>query len=342
MHRFTVDYRKHRPDHGALVNRGYFLNGLPRLIALCRLLGHKPVVDGYDSQHGDKECARWVCCDRCGIRPEPQGFLDPDQWNLGQRYIGPFNPTQPMSPVVRKQLTSRGHDAGIRQPGAWPSKPTSDIGAQLIIGRSYGGAGFDIKVGSPTSEQCLAAHISLSPLGALHVHTEDHGRWIQKLLNNKEWESRETGLRLERGSFSWRVWAPRDSSSIHDPWWMRGSVHIDPRHYLLGPDRGNCTRHSPETQATVYMPDGTQYDVTLTLERWERGRTRGRKAVTWEADWSCRGGIPVRFDRSVHGANVKVGEQSATSEQWIQEACAAIAAKCAQDRARYGYEPADA
>ena len=341
MYRFTVDYRKDERQKGTLLNRGYFLHGLPRLIALCRILGHKPVVDGYDSTYG--EPGRWICCKRCGIRPHPQGKLDADTWNLGQPYTGTFLTEAPLPPKAAKRLEDAQPAPPLpAEPGPWPSKPTSDIGAQLIIGRSFGGIGFDVKVGSPASEQCLAAHISLSPLGALYVHTEDHGRWIQRLLNNTKWESRETGLRFDLGQFSWRVWAPRDSSSIHDPWWTRGRFNVDPRHYLLGPDRRNRTRHGEKTQATVYMPDGTQYNVTLVLERWERGRARGRKTIAWEADWSCRGGIPVRFDRSAHGASVEVTAEAATSGQWIQQACAAIAAQCAEDRARYGYEPADA
>ncbi|MEU9615892.1 hypothetical protein AB0D56_30685 [Streptomyces sp. NPDC048209] len=341
MHRFTVDYRKDERGQGTILNRGYFLNGLPRLIALCRLLGHKPVVDGYDSKYGKP--GRWVCCKRCGIRPQPQGALDATEWDLGQPYTGPFNLSPPTPPDIIKRLEDATPvPQPTSEPGPWPASPTSGVGAQFIIGRSFSGVGFDIKVGSPASEQCLAAHISLNPLGALYVHTEDHGRWIQRLLNNTKWESRETGIRFDLGTFSWRLWAPRDHSSINDPGWMRGSIHIDPRHYLLGPNRGDYTTHGEKTQATVYMPDGTQYDITLVLERWERGRARGRKTITWEADWSCRGGIPVRFDRSIHGASVNVTEDAATSGQWIQQACAAIAAQCAEDRARYGYEPADA
>jgi len=94
-HRFTVDYRKRDGERpGTLLNRGYFLTGLPRLILLCRLLGHRPVVDGTTG-YRDRPGHRWVCCDRCGVRPDPQGQLDPDRWNIGDRYTGPFDRTRP-------------------------------------------------------------------------------------------------------------------------------------------------------------------------------------------------------------------------------------------------------
>lgn len=340
MHRFTVDYSKDRPDRRVLLNRGYFAHGIPRLIPVCRIFGHRPVVDGYDAQYGDKDRARWVICDRCGVRPDPQGHLDPDQWNLGQDYTGPFNPTQPLSPTVRKQLSRCGHDAGIRLPGAWPAKPTSALGCQLIIGRTYGFSA-DFKVGSPTSEQCLAAHISLGPIGALYVHTEDHGSFIQRLLNNTKWESRETGLRLGNGRLEWRIWAPRDHSSKTDPWWMRGAVHIDPRHYLFG--RRVCTidKMSDKVPATVHLADGTEHEVTLRLERFVYGRKRRRKTTDWRADWTTvtHEGIAIRFDRHVQGATVTVSAQGASNGQWEQEACEAIAAWVAERRAANDYQP---
>ena len=173
MHRFTVDYSKDRPDPRTLMNRGFFLHDLPRLILLCRIFGHRPVVDGYDSQYGREEDrrARWINCGRCGIRPEPQGVLDPDEWNLGQRYTGAFLRTRPPSPTVAKKLAERVLPPAPQPlPGPWPSNPTSAIGAQVIIGRAMS-LSAQVKVGSRSSEQCLAAHLSLGPLGAIYVHT---------------------------------------------------------------------------------------------------------------------------------------------------------------------------
>lgn len=336
----SIDYSPHRPDRHTLINRGYFIHGLPRLILACRLRGHRPVVDGYNSEYGAKERSRWVTCDRCGIRPYPQGHLDPDQWNLGHKYTGPFNPTQPMSPTVRKQLIRRGHDASIRLPGAWPDKPTSGVGAQFVLGRTYG-TSIDIKVGNPSSEQCLAAHISLGPVGALYVHAEDHARWIQRRLNGRDGESRETGLRLQSGRIEWRIWAPRNHSKASDPRWMRGAVNIDPRHYLFGPRTSTLVQHGDKTSATIHLPDGTSHEVTLRLEELTYGRKRQKKTTEWRVDWSTVGaGIPIRFDRNVQGSDVVVSAAVAGSDQWVQEACTAITTWVTERWAETNYQPA--
>lgn len=343
MHRFTVDYSKDRPDRRVLMDRGFFLHGLPRLIALCRLLGHKPTVDGYNSKYGREEerRARWVFCGRCGIRTDPQGVLDPNEWDLGQPYTGPVSNAPRLSPVVRKRLAERGLEpTSTGLPGPWPKNPTSAIGAQVIIGRSsFLSIGF--KVGSGSSEQCLAANISLGPLGAIYVHTEDHGQFIQRWLNGSKDlsnESRETGISIWHGRLEWKLWAPRDSRSKDDPWWMRGSIHLDPRHYLLGGRVCDVEKLTEKTDATVTMPDGSVHAVQVRLERWTSGRKRGRKTVRYEADWSSREGIPVRFDNAWYGSGVTVPEQSVDNGQWIQEACTQIAAQCTKERVRNDYQ----
>lgn len=345
MHRFTVDYSKDRPDPRVLMNRGFFLHGLPRLIAICRTLGHKPVIDGYNSRYGKEEerRARWVICDRCGIRPDPQGHLDPEEWDLGQRYTGPFNPTQPMSATVRKQLIRRGQDAGIRQPGAWTANPDSAIGAQVIIGRSsLLNVGF--KVGSNSSEQCLAANLSLGPIGAIYVHTEDHGRFLQRLLNGGKrlsTESRETRISLDHGRLSWSVWANRDSHSKDDPKWMRGSLHIDPRHHLLGPLKNRKVSETEKVPAVVRMPEGDTHDVTVRLEQWETRRTRGRARTYWMAQWDCKAGIPVRNHDwkgdETFSSSWAIQGVTPDNPRWPHIIAAAAAEDCSRDRARYNY-----
>ena len=70
MHTHSTNYRKDRKQPGTLINRGFWLNHIPRPLITCRILGHKPVVDGTKGFH-DRPGARWVCCDRCGTRPSP-------------------------------------------------------------------------------------------------------------------------------------------------------------------------------------------------------------------------------------------------------------------------------
>lgn len=346
MHRFTVDYSKDRPDPRVLMNRGFFLHGLPRLIALCRLLGHKPVVDGYDSKYGREEerRARWVICGRCGIRPEPQGTLNPDDWNLGQPYTGPTSTSPRLSPIVRKQLAARGlGPAPNPLPGPWPKNPTSAVGAQVIIGRStFLSAQF--KVGSSSSEQCLAANLSLGPLGAIYIHTEDHGRFIQRRLNgNKDLatESRVTGIDFYRGRLTWKLWklwAPRDTHFNDQPWWMGRSIPIDPRHYLYGPVTNRKVSSTAKTPATVRMPDGDTYDVLVRLERWSIGRKRGRRRDHWTIDWEYKPGIPYRAGDSYFSGNHPIQHVTADTPDWPALVAQSVADFIARDRARYGYQ----
>ncbi|MEU6979674.1 hypothetical protein [Streptomyces sp. NPDC046371] len=343
MYRHTVDYSQDRPDRRVLLNRGFFLGDLPRLVPLCRARGHKPVVDGYDSQYGDRERSRWVICDRCGVRPEPQGHLDADLWNIGQPYTGPFNPSQPTSPTVRRQLVARGFfDEGIRLPGSWPNRPTGGLGAQLIIGRSRT-VGAGVKVGNAGSEQTLAAHLGLGPLGALFLHTERHGTVLQRRLNPTGYDSRIVDAAFHHGKVWWSLWARRDEHRSTDPIWQRGSANINPAHYLLG-ERIAEVLEETKADGTVYLPDGTSYPVTLRLEKWQRGRRRGRKFTNWSLVWDCPGGIPVRNHSwkgdNTLGGSLPIQSDAADSPQWAAVACALIAASCADDRARYGYQPA--
>lgn len=350
MHRFSVDYSKDRPDPRVLMNRGFFLHELPRLIPVCRTFGHRPVIDGYDSQYGPQEQrrSRWVTCGRCGIRPAPQGRLDADQWQIGQRYIGPLT-GRPFPEQAARQLAKRGIvPPPPATPGPWPQRPVSAVGAQVIIGRaSFLSA--RIKVGSASSEQCLAANLSLGPLGAIYLHTEDHGRFLQRRLNgNKDLstESRETGIDLDHGRLSWQLWAKRDEHSASDPKWMRGSVVIDPRHHLLGPRKNRKVSETDRVPAVVRMPEGDTHEVTVHLEQWESRRTRGRAHTYWMAQWDCKAGIPVRNHDwkgdETYSCAWRIEGVTPDNPRWPHIVAAAAAEQCSRDRARYNYQAAEA
>lgn len=340
MHAFTHDCRKDRPDPRVWVHRTFHALALPRLIPVCRTFGHKPVVDGYDAQYGTRERSRWVACGRCGVRPEPQGLLDPDQWDLGQRYTGPFHPGQPTSPEVRKQLAVRGHDAGIRHPGAWPARPEGGIGAELVIGRAHTiGAG--LKVGNQGSEHTLAAHVCLGPLGALFLWTEDYGTWLQRRLNPVGYESRVIDLSFHHGRVWWQLWARRNEHRATDPWWMSVSLNINPAHYLLGARINQLVDSTEKAPTTVELPDGTSYPVTVRLEKWQSGRPRGRKKYRWTLDWESRPGIPIRNEAwkgdETYGGHWQVPADVVDDPQWLEAAARSIADKCMADRERYSY-----
>jgi hypothetical protein len=343
MHRFSVDYRERDGERrGTLLNRGYFLNGLPRLIPVCRLFGHRPVVDGYDSKHSNDR-ARWVCCDRCGIRPDPQGQLDPERWNLGDRYTGPLDGVRPPYPT-KAEIECRAKQglplyAPEPTPGPWPKQPTGEIGAQIIIGKSFPGWDAELKIGNAGSEHTLAAHLRLYPFGAIYLHTERFGTWLQRRLNPVGYQSRIISIGIQHGGIHWKLWAKRDESSRDDPWWMRGTIKLDPRDRLFGRSHYEYENVGDPVTVTVRMPHGDDHEVKLQLQRVTDGRNR-RRFHSWTVDWSTRPGIPTKqHGGHVLGSAVDVSAQSVTEGAWPAEAAAGVAAQMTKDRTRYGYRP---
>jgi hypothetical protein len=322
---------------GLAVSRTFWVSDVPRLIPLCRILGHKPVVDGTATP------CRWVACDRCGVRADPQGNLDPAQWDIGQPYTGPVHTAPPLAPIVRRQLARKGiQPAHAGEPGPIPTRPVGTVGGEIHVGKSkWRSVGVDFKVGNMGSEQVLAASLRLGPLGSLYLHTEDHGRWLQRRLNATGYQSRETGLSYYRGRLSWQIWAKRDEWSKTDPKWMHGSVPIDPRHYLYGPTRNRKVAETEKVPAVVRMPEGDTYDVLVHLEKWETRRTRGRARTYWTAQWDCKDGIPVRNDtwKGDKTFSCAWGIEGVTPDtpRWSHIIAAAAAETCSRDRARYNY-----
>lgn len=336
-HRFTVDYRKDEPERrGTFLNKGYFLNGLPRLILLCRLLGHRPTVDGTQGI-GTSKPSRWVCCDRCGVRPDPPGTLDADQWNIGQPYDGPMNGS--WAPGLRSRDIEKYRPAKPTSiPGPWPTAPTGDIGCQLIVGKSFPGWDAEVKIGHAGSEHTLAARLRFHPFGAIYLHTERFGTWLQRRLNPVGYQSRVISIGVQYGGIGWKLWAKRDESSRDDPWWMRGTIKLDPRDRLFGRSHYEYENVGEPVTVTVRMPHGDDHEVRLQLQRCTDGRTR-RRFHSWTADWSTRPGIPTKqHDRGrTLGSAVDVSERSVKSGAWPAEAAAGVAAQMTKDRTRYGY-----
>jgi hypothetical protein len=284
-----------------------------------------------------------VACDRCGMRANPQGNLDPDQWDIGQPYTGPLTPTKPLVETVVKQLARRGiKPAQAGQPGPFPAQPVGTVGGEVHIGKSkWRTVGIDFKIGNCGSEQVLAASLRLGPLGSLYLHTEDHGRWLQRRLNPTGYQSRETGLSLYQGRLSWQVWARRDGHRATDPKWMSGSVSIDPRDYLLGPSRNRKVSETERMPVTVYMPEGDTHQVTVHLEQWETRRTRGRATTYWMAEWDCKAGIPIRNHDwkgdETFSCTWMIEGVTPDTPRWPYILAAKAAEQCTRDRARYGY-----
>ncbi|MFC7641475.1 hypothetical protein ACFQX6_11140 [Streptosporangium lutulentum] len=236
----------HTSDHakqdgrkpGVLAHRGFWLQDVPRLMLWCRPRGHRPVVDGYGPHARGLDARRWVACDRCGVRPDPQGNLDPDAWAVGQRYDGEFD--QGERHVLTTELVQKAMNrlrTGHSLPGAWPKRPTGTLGGELLVGKTFGVFSVEVKVGNAGSEQTLAAHLRIMPLGAIYLHTERFGTWLQRRLIPTGYESRVIGLSLDGWRLSWKIWAKRNSWSRDTLRWQDGSLNLDLVERLFGPKR---------------------------------------------------------------------------------------------------------
>jgi hypothetical protein len=316
IYAYSVDYRKEREESGR-VNRGFWVHNLPRLMPLCRLLGHKPVVDGvdysYHANDGERHNKpRWVCCDRCGIRVA--GKFDASDLSIGARWTGPL-------------------------PGPWTSA-IGEVGGQLVLLGGSSTVGVEVKIGHAGSEHTLAAHVHLGKLGALYLHTEGFGTGLQRWLNPTGYESRVTGFDIMYGRFYGQIWAKRNSSSHDDPRWQRWSFPVDPRDILFGPRRYRHENVGDPVQATVWMPHGDDHQVTLQLQREAFGRDRlKRRRLSWMAKWRTRPGIPTKpHGGRVLGSGVRVPDGAVRSGTWPAEACAAIATDMTADRTRYRFK----
>jgi hypothetical protein len=318
----TVDYRAQRDGgdvKGALASRGFWLE-LPRLIPLCRLRGHKPVVDGTEGFNG-RPGHRWVCCDRCGIRPEPQGILG-SMWEIGD-----------------KLTLADGIPYAAVQPGGWPESPAGDVGGQLVIGGQVT-TGAEVKVGNAGSEHVLAAHLCIHRVGGLYLHTERHGTWLQRRLNPTGYESKVTGVSVHSGRLWWDLWAPRDEHRRGFPRWRHGNVRLDPRDILLGERRYSYVPVGDPEPATLQVPYGGSFQVTMQLQAQALGRRHGRQRGSWTVDFECRDGIPYKPGSRGGGMtswSVEVSDSAVQGGLWQAEAVSASVLKIAQMRARYGY-----
>lgn len=354
MYAHSVNYLKRDGRRrGQLVSVGFWLGNLPRLLILCRLFGHKAVVDGVGNpaaeHHRRGLVSRWVCCDRCGARPDPQGSLDPATAALDRPYRGQFDGTRPdpsMTTLAYREL--HPDEPGYYPPGPWGPKPTGTVGGQLVIGGGFGGVGFELKVGNAGSEHTLAATVRFGWLGALYLHTERIGVWWQRRLNPVGYQSRIIGLDVGLREITWKVWARRDESSRDDPWWMHGRIRIALLDRILGPTRYSYEDHGEPVTATVRMPHGDDHEVQVQLQRQTHGRKRWRKTHAWIVDWSTTPGIPTRnTDRGrIQGSSVPIPDSAGRRDhadpwqhaQWVPVACAAIAADMTRHRASHGYQ----
>lgn len=324
MYTFTTDYRK--DDGRGLVNRGLFINGLPRPILLCRMFGHKPVVDGTGTLGERGHLSRWVTCDRCGTRPSPQGRLDPAVWNVGEKYTGQYVNTPANVPETA--------------PGSWPKTPTWDLSVQLCIGSSFPGFGAQAKVGSCGSENATAAHLRIGRAFAIYIDTGELGRFWQRRLNPTGYESKVVELSIGHGHIHWKLLAPRDSSSRHMPRWRDGSIRYRLLDILLGEKRYSYEDVGGCVTATLKLPHGDTHEILMQLRRRARSRKRTRARFDgWTIDWDTQTppGIPTKPGGLGNVSGASIPFSPVEPDAWQSAALAGISKQLTDQRDRYGY-----
>ncbi len=305
----TADYKAQGRDvPRALVNRGFWLH-LPRLTLTCRLAGHKPVVDGTSGFNG-RPGWRWVCCDRCGIRPEPQGALDPANWDIGMR--------APATPAA----------FGVQvQPGTWPASPEGVIGGQLIIGGRVT-AGVSVKVGNAGSEHVLAAHACVPWLGALYLHSDGFGQWVQRRLNPVGYESRVIEASVHDRHLSWRLWVLRDSG-LRQGWRAATGGAIVSGYgtsetlclMLYSEDDDGLLRTTPQTQLR-FAPDADPErpqriwlrSGAVALGYWKRPQAQ---ADGFQDGWYCPGDMFLRREDDRLEFAGRIDDMLKISGRWV-------------------------
>jgi hypothetical protein len=263
-----------------------------------------------------------------------RGNLPAARFQLGQPYT---------HDLYRQEFVQAMRELGATTwgPGPWPDTPTGTLGGELVIGKTFGVFAVEVKVGNCGSEQTLAAHVRLWPFGALYLHTERFGTWLQRHVNLTGYESRVISLSVDGWRISTQLWARRDSWSRDDPWWMHGSVSLDLVEKVFGPKRYSYETVDGPVLGWVKMAEGDSHQVQLTLRRQRPGRTRLNPLAkwSWTVEWEANSpGIETRPGKSgIISSSVRVPDEAIEARCWDMLACALIARKLSDDRAQYGY-----
>lgn len=329
-----------RAVRGQLVDVQFCILDLPRMMLWCRLLRHRPVVDGVGYGR-----PLWVCCRRCGVRGRPQGTLNPQNWRIGAAYRGVFDPR------VREGVTAaakRG-EAELPQyypPGVIDPRPTGMLGGQLVIGGGTPVWGWRFTIGDCDGERTFAAGVWLGWLGSAHLHVGEYGLGLVRALGLAH-TARITGLQVGDGYAVWQLWAPDETGCrkrTRLPWWRSATVNIGVAGLLLGRRRHDVVDVAGgRVSRTLRMPDG-DYPVLLQLqeETVSRPRQWWRQRRLWNVCWSTvPNSIPVKraTTAAVSGSGVKVPHRSVCQGTWAAEAVAAITAQVTAMRTVNGWDP---
>ncbi|PRY56463.1 hypothetical protein [Glycomyces artemisiae] len=328
MRVLNIDYKERRRRDGrpeGLLNRGITVFDVPRPVLRCRLRGHKPVIDGTGTVGQPGHLSRWVVCDRCDTRPEPQGRLHATGWDIGEPYPKPGD--------IREAAP------GETNPGPWP-EPVFEFHTQVLIGGAGRGFSAEFKVGNRGSENALGGHLSLWRLFGIYWSTGEFGRGIQRRLNPTGYESKVIEVSAYYSRIYWKLWADRDDNRLTSRW-RAGSVRWRPLDLLLGEKHYPSEDIGDPVASVLVMPEGDRHRIALQLVRVDvkrRKRTRA-KFHAWRVEWKTETGIPTMPGGrgTVLTASIRIDHANPASSAWALDALDAIRTDLAEARAARGY-----
>jgi hypothetical protein len=197
-----------------------------------------------------------------------------------------------------------------------------------------------VKVGNKGSEHTLAGHVTMGRLGALYLHTERFGTWLQRRLVPRGYESMVTELRVHDSRLWWQVWHPRDSWTRGTPWWRHGSARLDPWDLVLGAKRYTYEPAAGPAMVEVHAGPGESYAVEVKLRRCSLGRPGRRQQLSWSVECTSAEPVVTRPGKGgMVGWSVELGAGQAESPHWAEYAAMACCARIAEARLSSGYIP---
>lgn len=336
-----------RGQMGYLFYRRWFFYGVPTLTGLlCRLFGHRPVVDGYDSTYGAGS-ARWVQCGRCLRRPQWQGKL-PLDLKLGARYRGPWNPDDTSQTLhdAARALSGPGIGGWVKPQipdlpnGPWGGHGHEEAGKtaelDICLRRKRGWTRYDLALRTRDSGG-WTVWLTLGPLFlALKVP------WFARLseyLTRGSWEKREFQIGIDGWTLRLTVWGFDGHSASAWPWWKRG-VHVNLKDKLLGRAVHNSSEVE-QAEVIVPMPEGS-YAATAVLElsTWKRKRSPFTRS-SYYCKITPRHFIPVpgKGENSYDCDDDGIWSQSSgcggPDSEWRAKAVAGLVESALRSRERY-------
>ncbi|MGH9004559.1 MAG: hypothetical protein ACRDYV_15655 [Acidimicrobiia bacterium] len=328
MHTHVVDHRGDRP--GTVFSRTLYVHtGLPENPA-CWLLGHRPcmrrvTMPGIPVDDQGKGCSeaehRWVecrwCARMCSRAVPPSGAV---------------NESGVLASVDRREGWATGRfDAHVQ---VHLQSPRPELSVRLHAGTRGSETPWDVHM------TVLGSGVYLG-LGGIGPRVAE---WLSR--GGATDGGRDLSLAVHGGRAWWRIWtSPHSWTRGRFASWREASLSVNPLDYLLGgPARYSYEDISPPTSVQLLTAEGTEHEVTLTLQRQTLARRRGPRRMSWVAHWESPGeGIPVRNHAwkgdGILSSALDLPDATHPEGPWVQAALDELREQITRTRRHYDWRP---